>query len=293
MEQLKQSGRGGWQFWIDRGGTFTDVLGVSPGGQLHVRKVPSVAGGAVRRSRAAARCSAILAAAGGGTAAAIDIVKVGTTVATNALLTRSGEPVVLVTTAGFADGLRIGYQNRPDIFARHIVLPQALYGEVIEARERIDARGAVLTALDLDQLRADLERARAARPARGGDRVPACMGPSAARAPGRPVRARAGLCGSLGLARAVAAGPLRHARRHHRAQCLPRAAARGLRAAACRRSCARSTPRARLALMQSNGGLADPESFLPHVERAVRSCGRAHRHAVGGAPAEPAAADRL
>ena len=163
METLSQSGRGGWQFWIDRGGTFTDVLGLSPQGQLHVRKVPSEAPGGVGGDPGLQAVQAILAAgAAGGAAAAIDLVKVGTTVATNALLTRGGEPVVLVTTAGFADGLRIGYQNRPDIFARHIVLPEALYGEVIEAHERIDVHGRVLIAIDLARLRTDLERARAA-----------------------------------------------------------------------------------------------------------------------------------
>src|SRR6478672_5919208 len=83
----------GWQFCIDRGGTFTDVIGMSPQGVLHVRKV-------------------LASAPGGG---AVSVVRVGTTVATNALLTPSGEPVLLVTTAGFADALRIGYQNRPDI----------------------------------------------------------------------------------------------------------------------------------------------------------------------------------
>ena len=91
-----------------------------------------------------------------------EAVKVGTTVATNALLTRSGEPVVLVTTAGFADGLRIGYQNRPDIFARHIVLPKPLYAAVIEASERIDARRRGALPLASNALRADLARARRA-----------------------------------------------------------------------------------------------------------------------------------
>ena len=94
--------------------------------------------------------------------AGVDTVKVGTTVATNALLERKGEPVLLVTTVGFADGLRIGYQSRPDLFARHIVLPDRLYPMVIEADERIDAAGTVLTPLDGERLRADLERARLA-----------------------------------------------------------------------------------------------------------------------------------
>ena len=92
----------------------------------------------------------------------VDAVKVGTTVATNALLERKGEPVLLVTTKGFADGLRIGYQSRPDLFARHIVLADALYSRVIEAEERVDCSGTVLTPLDETRLRADLEHARQA-----------------------------------------------------------------------------------------------------------------------------------
>ena len=109
MEKLSQSNeareaRAGWQFWIDRGGTFTDVIGLSPGGALHVRKVPSlpVADGEDPGLTAAA---AILATAGE-PGARIEMVKVGTTVATNALLTHTGTPVVLLTTEGFADGLR-------------------------------------------------------------------------------------------------------------------------------------------------------------------------------------------
>jgi 5-oxoprolinase (ATP-hydrolysing) len=168
METLSQAPRqapDGWQFWIDRGGTFTDVIGLSPGGTLHVRKVPSVAGGGATGDPGLGAVRAILEAAGAAGAprqAAVAAVKVGTTVATNALLTRSGEPVVLVTTAGFGDGLRIGYQNRPDIFARHIVLPKRLYASVIEARERIDAQGTVLTPLDTAHLRSELTRARSA-----------------------------------------------------------------------------------------------------------------------------------
>ena len=165
MESIRQSDsavdapRSGWQFWIDRGGTFTDVIGLAPGGALHVRKVPSAAAGSARGDPGLRAAQDILRAAGG---TAVEALKVGTTVATNALLTRSGEPVVLVTTAGFADGLRIGYQNRPDIFARHIILPKRLYATVIEARERVDTDGHVLTPLDLPRLRADLVRARQA-----------------------------------------------------------------------------------------------------------------------------------
>src|SRR5579864_4106123 len=151
----------GWQFWIDRGGTFTDVVGLAPDGGLHIRKVLSVPA-----ERAADADPGIAAAAEIQAAVApqarVTQVKVGTTVATNALLTRSGEPVVLVTTAGFADALRVGYQNRPDIFARNIVLPKLLHATVIEAHERIDADGQVLVPLDEERLRADLARARRA-----------------------------------------------------------------------------------------------------------------------------------
>jgi 5-oxoprolinase (ATP-hydrolysing) len=155
----------GWQFWIDRGGTFTDVIGVCPQGQLYVRKVLSAASAdedpGIRGARdilATAETSVPAAAI----PATVRAVKVGTTVATNALLERRGEPVLLVTTAGFADALRIAYQNRPDIFARHIVLPDQLYSYVVEAQERIDAAGTVLTSLDAQVLRADLEKARQA-----------------------------------------------------------------------------------------------------------------------------------
>src|ERR1700704_3309387 len=146
----------GWQFWIDRGGTFTDVIGVSPTGQLHVRKVLSQLGGAQDPGIRGARD--ILSPSD----APVHAVKVGTTVATNALLERTGEPVLLVTTKGFADGLRIGYQNRPDIFARHIVLSDRLYSSVIETSERIDSVGVTLTPLDTQALQADLQRAREA-----------------------------------------------------------------------------------------------------------------------------------
>jgi 5-oxoprolinase (ATP-hydrolysing) len=168
METPSQAPRGprrrkGWQFWIDRGGTFTDVIGLSPEGLLHVRKVPSVPTDGTPGDPGVRAARAILtAAAAAAPAPGVEAVKVGTTVATNALLTRGGEPVVLITTAGFGDGLRIGYQNRPDIFARDIVLPKRLYVSVIEAEERIDAEGTVLVPLDLPRLRAELTRARAA-----------------------------------------------------------------------------------------------------------------------------------
>ncbi len=208
-----------------------------------------------------ARRRAILAAAGA-VAAAIDIVKVGTTVATNALLTRSGEPVVLVTTAGFADGLRIGYQNRPDIFARDIVLPQALYREVIQAHERIDAHGKVLIDLDLEQLRVDLERARA-----GGRRAVAIVFMHAWAHP-QHERLAARCARALGFAEVSVSHELSPLARYVtradttvlNAYLAPPLGAyvRGLQA-----QLRELDPGARLALMQSNGGLADPESFLP------------------------------
>ncbi len=151
----------GWQFWVDRGGTFTDVIGLSPQGRLHVRKRLSAADATDPAVAAIADILASVAATAESTGAgAIQLVKVGTTVGTNALLERKGSPVVLVTTRGFGDALRIGYQNRPDIFARHIVLPEQLYSEVIEAQERIDADGNVVTALDTPQLREALSNAR-------------------------------------------------------------------------------------------------------------------------------------
>jgi 5-oxoprolinase (ATP-hydrolysing) len=151
----------GWQFWIDRGGTFTDVIGLSPSRELHIRKVLSVEPGAPSGADPGIRAAReILSTASEAAESRVDAVKVGTTVATNALLERKGEPVLLMTTAGFADGLRIGYQSRPDLFARHIVLPDRLYSQVIEARERIDVDGNVLTPLDTERLRGELEDAR-------------------------------------------------------------------------------------------------------------------------------------
>jgi 5-oxoprolinase (ATP-hydrolysing) len=143
-----------WQFWIDRGGTFTDVIGFSPSGQLHVRKVLSQPG---ERDPGIRGVLDILSCP---EQASVSAIKVGTTVATNALLERKGEPVLLVTTKGFRDALRIGYQNRPDIFARHIVLPDSLFSSVIETSERIDSVGEILTALDARALHADLQKAR-------------------------------------------------------------------------------------------------------------------------------------
>ncbi|UED82895.1 hydantoinase B/oxoprolinase family protein [Streptomyces profundus] len=139
---------GRWEFWIDRGGTFTDVVGRRPDGRLVTDKLLSHAPEHYRDA-AVAGIRRMLGLAPGEPVPAdrIEIVKMGTTVATNALLERRGEPTVLVTTAGFRDALRIAYQNRPRLFARRIELPEALYERVIEVPERVGADGTVVTAL--------------------------------------------------------------------------------------------------------------------------------------------------
>ncbi len=151
-----------WQFWIDRGGTFTDVIGRAPDGALHARKVLSDNPGAY--DDAALEGMRRILGLPPGTSlkdAPIEAVKMGTTVATNALLERKGANTVLVMTAGLEDHLEIGYQARPDIFARRIVKPDLLYGRVIAARERVTAAGDVLIALDEGSLSRDLTAARA------------------------------------------------------------------------------------------------------------------------------------
>jgi 5-oxoprolinase (ATP-hydrolysing) len=141
---------GAWDFWIDRGGTFTDVIGRAPDGTLHTRKVLSENPGAYRD----AAVHGIRGHLGLAPGAAIPVglvgeVRMGTTVATNALLERRGEPTALLTTRGFRDALAIGYQGRADIFAKKILKPDALYGAVAEVAERVLADGTV--ELDLDE----------------------------------------------------------------------------------------------------------------------------------------------
>ncbi|HPE00816.1 MAG TPA: hydantoinase B/oxoprolinase family protein [Burkholderiaceae bacterium] len=153
----------GWQFWIDRGGTFTDIVARDPQGRLHTHKLLSENPDRYRDA-ALAGIRALLGVAPGEAlpAGAIEAVKMGTTVATNALLERKGEPTVLAITAGFGDALRIAYQNRPRLFERHIVLPELLYGRVIEVPERIGAHGEVVRPLDEAATRAALAEAYAA-----------------------------------------------------------------------------------------------------------------------------------
>src|SRR5690242_15640009 len=152
--------RRGWQFWIDRGGTFTDVVARKPDGTLVTHKLLSdnserYRDAALHGIRELLGLAADAAIPGG----AIEAVKMGTTVATNALLERKGERTVLVVTKGFGDALRIGYQNRPKLFERRIVLPEQLYERVVEVDERVTAQGEVLAAVDLDGVRAALEEA--------------------------------------------------------------------------------------------------------------------------------------
>ena len=147
-----------WQFWIDRGGTFTDVIGCDPRGDLHALKLLSQRPDAY--ADAAIEGMRRILDTGGKADPGIASVKMGTTVATNALLERRGEPTALLVTAGFADVLRIGTQQRPDIFALDIELPPMLYCDVIEARERIGADGEIVEPLDEAQLRASLMKLR-------------------------------------------------------------------------------------------------------------------------------------
>jgi 5-oxoprolinase (ATP-hydrolysing) len=150
-----------WQFWIDRGGTFTDIVARDPDGRLHARKLLSENPGAygdaalegIRRFLGVAADAPI-------PAERIAAVKMGTTVATNALLERKGEGVALVITKGLGDQLEIGYQARPDIFARKIVKPDMLYSRVVEANERVRADGTIETPLDLAALRRNLQTLR-------------------------------------------------------------------------------------------------------------------------------------
>ena len=148
-----------WQFWIDRGGTFTDIVALRPDGELETAKLLSenpeqyddAAAEGVRQ--AIGRWSS-----DGGSEAPIDAIKMGTTIATNALLERQGTDTALLVTQGFGDSLAIGYQNRPDIFALNIVKPAPLYSRVIEAQERINAAGEVLTPLDEAEVTRALEQ---------------------------------------------------------------------------------------------------------------------------------------
>lgn len=154
----RKSTAGRWQFWIDRGGTFTDIVARRPDGVLVTHKLLSedpehyedAAVEGVRRLLELEPYQTI-------TPQEVEAVKMGTTVATNALLERKGERTALFITKGFGDALRIGYQNRPRLFDRHIVLPSLLYTKVCEVDERIDAHGRILQPLDTGAVRKQLQ----------------------------------------------------------------------------------------------------------------------------------------
>ncbi|WP_217129916.1 hydantoinase B/oxoprolinase family protein [Streptomyces sp. AC558_RSS880] len=156
----------GWQFWVDRGGTFTDIVARRPDGRLLTHKVlsdnPAPEHTRNRGSRGTRGTDAAVVGVRellAGSDGPVDAVRMGTTVATNALLERKGERTLLVVTRGFRDALRIAYQNRPHIFARRIDLPELLHERVVEVDERIAADGTVLRAPDLDALTGPLRRA--------------------------------------------------------------------------------------------------------------------------------------
>ena len=146
-----------WQFWIDRGGTFTDIVARRPDGALVTHKLlsdnpeqyPDAAVAGIRQLLGLAADAPI-------TPDRVECVKMGTTVATNALLERKGDRTLLVTTQGFRDALRIAYQARPRLFDRHIVLPELLYSAVVEAAERVGAQGEVVLPLDESLLKQEL-----------------------------------------------------------------------------------------------------------------------------------------
>jgi 5-oxoprolinase (ATP-hydrolysing) len=152
---------GKWDFWVDRGGTFTDVVARDPDGRLEAMKLlsenPSYTDAAVEAIRRLLRVPAGEPVP----AERIAAVKMGTTVATNALLERRGERTALLITRGFRDALRIGYQARPDIFAKNIILPELLYSRVAEIAERVRADGTIEAELDEDEVRRALDALRA------------------------------------------------------------------------------------------------------------------------------------
>ncbi len=247
----------GWEFWIDRGGTFTDIIGRAPDGGLTVAKRLSEEGAATDPGVAGIL---EMLAREGGDAARIDAIRIGTTVATNALLERRGIPTALVATAGFADALAIGYQNRPDLFALDIRLPEPLYAAVAEADERVTAEGEVLAALDEAKLALDLGRLRV----RGIESV-AIVFMHGFRHPAHEARAAA-IARGLGFAEVIAS---------HEASPLIRFVSRGDTTVvdayltpllaryvrAFRAGLGERHSAARLEFMQSNGGLVAPGSF--------------------------------
>ena len=147
-----------WQFWVDRGGTFTDVIGLTPTGSTIIQKLLSVDEQRYADAAVEGICRILNQQ---DFPQQIDAIRIGTTAATNALLERGGSPTALITTRGFADALLIGYQTRPNIFALDIQLPKPLYSTVIEADERVDANGNILTKHDRDSIRLGMQELQA------------------------------------------------------------------------------------------------------------------------------------
>ncbi|WP_259782721.1 hydantoinase B/oxoprolinase family protein [Aestuariispira ectoiniformans] len=158
MAETDRKDECGWQFWIDRGGTFTDIVARRPDGSLQTHKLLSENPEAYKDA-AIQGIRELLGLKNGDPIPSkrIDAVKMGTTVATNALLERKGDRTALVITEGFRDALRIAYQARPRLFDRRIILPELLYEKVEEVEERVDASGKILTPLNLDDLRPRLQ----------------------------------------------------------------------------------------------------------------------------------------
>src|SRR5580693_5547892 len=246
-----------WEFWIDRGGTFTDIVARRPDGRLVAHKLLSENPRACRDAAVAG----IRQLLGIGPdeafpAERVGSVRLGTTVATNALLERKGEPTVLVITKGFADALRIAYQNRPRIFDRRIVLPEVLYGRVIEADERIGAHGEVITPLDTEALTGQLKTAYA-----DGFRSAAVVCMHGYRYPGH----------EASIARLARAAGFTQVSESHQTSPLMKLVSRGDTTVAdaylspiLRRYVRELAPEldgVRLLFMQSNGGLTDAASF--------------------------------
>lgn len=201
-----------WEFWVDRGGTFTDVIGRAPDGATHVRKLLSVnQDHYVDAAVEGVRQLLGLVPDDPFPAARVRAIKIGTTVATNALLERRGAPTVFVTTKGFGDTLRIGDQTRPDIFALDIDRPAPLHAFCVEADERLDAWGDVLTPLNADALARDLAQAQEA----GAQSAAICF--LHAHVDPRHERTAAGIAHALGFA---------HVSASHECDPLPRFLAR-------------------------------------------------------------------
>ncbi len=212
---------GTWDFWIDRGGTFTDVVGRAHDGKLTAHKLLSENPEAYKDA-AVQGIRDLLGLRKGEPIpqGRVGAVKMGTTVATNALLERKGDRTLLVTTKGFRDALRVGYQNRPKIFAKHIVKPEMLFERVVEVDERVRADGTVEIAPNLDAVRSDLEEALS-----DGIKAVAIVFMHAYRYADHEKQVAAlaremGFAPGLGQPRGLAADQAGRTRRHHGGRCV-------------------------------------------------------------------------